>query len=602
MAGAGAEGGLVGLTFTPAPSRRVPDIAGVLWADSATAALRYLDFWYVDRDLPGVVSGSGLTGGEVHFATLPDGRWATVAWRLRTPRLVERAAASLPPAVTGRAFHWVRGAPGVQWQFVEVGAVASTAGTPSPGPSPGLPTPGAPTGSPALARLAQRVRDGRARVRVLDVAGCPLARASVHLTQQPDSAAAGFVLDVTGTHLIRDRLYAADTVVTTDNTGTVAIAALPPGPYRVQVAHPALDSAGVEPPTASLVVVPATADSLAASATATITPPALAALGQRCARGLASDTAPARLIYGTVTTTAGAPAAARVTASWRTATGGRSTRRVTTDDRGTFVVCGLPTDQPAEVGAESMRGGLVAHARTLAPGTWSASFLPIVVRAESEDRSPDAVALAAGPPPAVLAVMGTVVDSVIGGPLAGAVVQMVDAAHPASVVYTATADSAGAFRIPAVPPGRYLVDFDHPALDAYGIALDPGVADLAVGRHDAVLALAVPGPARVLASACPRGGDGAGLIIGRVRDADDGTFASGGRVRASWAGAKRAAEEYTLGSPIGGGGVFRLCGVPRGTRVTLVAELPDGRRSGSVDVVVAAGGVSARDLAVPRPR
>ena len=50
------------------------------------------------------------------------------------------------------------------------------------------------------------------------------------------------------------------------------------------------------------------------------------------------------------------------------------------------------------------------------------------------------------------------------------------------------------------------------------------------------------------------------------------------------------------------GGVFRLCGVPAGTRVTVAAELPDGRRSAPVDVVVPPSGVAARDLVVRRPR
>ncbi|HEU4632308.1 MAG TPA: carboxypeptidase-like regulatory domain-containing protein, partial [Gemmatimonadaceae bacterium] len=38
--GDGARAGMVGIAFTPARDRRVPDIAGVLWADSATLRLR----------------------------------------------------------------------------------------------------------------------------------------------------------------------------------------------------------------------------------------------------------------------------------------------------------------------------------------------------------------------------------------------------------------------------------------------------------------------------------------------------------------------------------------------------------------------------------
>ncbi|HEY0777788.1 MAG TPA: carboxypeptidase-like regulatory domain-containing protein, partial [Gemmatirosa sp.] len=135
VAGADSAPGLVGLAFTPTPGRRVPEIAGVLWVDSATAALRVLTFRYVapgraaesggveprfdtlpdgTRILsayvaPGRASGPALGrraapwgGGEVRFDTLPDGTWALSAWRLRTPSVEIGAVATPTPPAAGR--------------------------------------------------------------------------------------------------------------------------------------------------------------------------------------------------------------------------------------------------------------------------------------------------------------------------------------------------------------------------------------------------------------------------------------------------------------------------------------------------------------------
>ena len=74
VSGQGPERGLVGLAFAPVRTRRVPEVAGVLWADSATAALRYLQFWYVDDQLPPAVRGPGFTDGEIHLVGLEERR------------------------------------------------------------------------------------------------------------------------------------------------------------------------------------------------------------------------------------------------------------------------------------------------------------------------------------------------------------------------------------------------------------------------------------------------------------------------------------------------------------------------------------------------
>jgi hypothetical protein len=72
--------GLVGLAFEPAPKRRLPDVAGVLWLERRTLELRFLDFTYTGlwtREL----------GGRVEFARLASGPWIVAYWWIRTPRL-----------------------------------------------------------------------------------------------------------------------------------------------------------------------------------------------------------------------------------------------------------------------------------------------------------------------------------------------------------------------------------------------------------------------------------------------------------------------------------------------------------------------------------
>jgi hypothetical protein len=82
------QDGLIGLAFEPAKKRRVADVKGVLWLDSATAALRHLEFGYTK--LPWGVPVSRV-GGRVEFEQLASGLWIVRRWYVRAPRMgVER--------------------------------------------------------------------------------------------------------------------------------------------------------------------------------------------------------------------------------------------------------------------------------------------------------------------------------------------------------------------------------------------------------------------------------------------------------------------------------------------------------------------------------
>lgn len=82
------EQGLIGLAFEPAKKRRVADVEGVLWLDSATAALQHLEFRYTKLP-PGVPTSR--VGGRVDFEQLASGVWIVRRWYVRAPRMgIER--------------------------------------------------------------------------------------------------------------------------------------------------------------------------------------------------------------------------------------------------------------------------------------------------------------------------------------------------------------------------------------------------------------------------------------------------------------------------------------------------------------------------------
>jgi len=81
--GKGDNAGLVGLGFTSARDRTVPEITGTLWVDRANSELRALDFKYI-RLPQDLVSSSA--GGHIEFLRLPSGVWIIRDWWIRMPR------------------------------------------------------------------------------------------------------------------------------------------------------------------------------------------------------------------------------------------------------------------------------------------------------------------------------------------------------------------------------------------------------------------------------------------------------------------------------------------------------------------------------------
>ena len=72
----------VGLEFQPTASRRVPDIAGVLWLDARTLELRDLQYSYTGVEWP---RGAVDPGGRIEFVRLSNGGWIVGKWAIRMP-------------------------------------------------------------------------------------------------------------------------------------------------------------------------------------------------------------------------------------------------------------------------------------------------------------------------------------------------------------------------------------------------------------------------------------------------------------------------------------------------------------------------------------
>jgi hypothetical protein len=83
--GEGATAGLVGLAFTPLPTTRAADVAGVLWVDPAGRALRHVEYVWINA--PEEARAPGV-GGRTDFARLPSGGWIIQRWNIRMPQPV----------------------------------------------------------------------------------------------------------------------------------------------------------------------------------------------------------------------------------------------------------------------------------------------------------------------------------------------------------------------------------------------------------------------------------------------------------------------------------------------------------------------------------
>lgn len=175
-------------------------------------------------------------------------------------------------------------------------------------------------------------------------------------------------------------------------------------------------------------------------------------------------------------------------------------------------------------------------------------------------------------------ISGVVYDSIARSPLAGADIQLVSADNPALLGPTTVSDASGRYTLADVPDGRYKLGFFHPMLDSIGVDLP--ARDITVSGPRAIHAdLAIPGPARIRAAVCGKAAsaDQGALVVGIVRDANDGSPAAGVSVIGQWmeiaidkGGMFRRMPTRT--ATTGDNGWFALCNVPSGGTMFLRAS------------------------------
>lgn len=81
--GTGANSGLAGLAFEPLPRANRPDVAGVLWIDSAREELLRVEYAWTNA--PEEARAPGV-GGRAEFSRLAGGGWIIRRWNIRMPR------------------------------------------------------------------------------------------------------------------------------------------------------------------------------------------------------------------------------------------------------------------------------------------------------------------------------------------------------------------------------------------------------------------------------------------------------------------------------------------------------------------------------------
>ncbi|HEY3285923.1 MAG TPA: carboxypeptidase-like regulatory domain-containing protein [Gemmatimonadaceae bacterium] len=190
-----------------------------------------------------------------------------------------------------------------------------------------------------------------------------------------------------------------------------------------------------------------------------------------------------------------------------------------------------------------------------------------------------AAAVAAQEPTARPVIQGTVFDSVAGRPLADASVQLARR-NAAGAVRRVDTDATGRYRFFNVPPGDYLVGFDHEALTALG--LDTPVRALSVSDVDTLLRvdLAIPSSSVVRALRCGPGSPAdRGLLLGTIRDVVTQRMVPGTTLQMEWgalaldSGNARMVTERASAT-VESDGTYVLCGLPLDAPLTLDVTSP----------------------------
>jgi len=198
-------------------------------------------------------------------------------------------------------------------------------------------------------------------------------------------------------------------------------------------------------------------------------------------------------------------------------------------------------------------------------------------------------------------ISGSVLDSIAGRPLVGAVVQLVSSDTTQPYGETAISDSLGHYALGGVPNGRFRLGFFHPVTDSLG--LGPPARDVSVsGGRDQIMDLAVPSARSLRTALCGRSStsDAGGLVMGTVRDAKTLAPSAGVTVSGEWNELSIGRGGMTRRTPrrvltTSENGMFAICDVPSPGVMRLVANR-GADSTDFVDVDIPAEGFLRREL------
>lgn len=201
----------------------------------------------------------------------------------------------------------------------------------------------------------------------------------------------------------------------------------------------------------------------------------------------------------------------------------------------------------------------------------------------------------------VALITGLAVDSINGGPLVGALVQLAGTGARSAVARSVTSDSLGRFRFADVPLGEYLIGFFHPVLDSLGI--EPGARMIYVDLPRPMRAdVGVPSGATITRAVCgtAAGADASATVLGVVRDPRDRAAIAAATVTVDWiefsvgpSGFSQQRRRRT--ATTAADGRFAVCDVPPDARIALWAA-HDGRTTDLLELELPASRLLRRDL------
>jgi hypothetical protein len=223
--------------------------------------------------------------------------------------------------------------------------------------------------------------------------------------------------------------------------------------------------------------------------------------------------------------------------------------------------------------------------------------------AKGTSAKPTSTPQPAPPPPTTGYFQGVAIDSVHGGPLVGALIQVEGSGR------MGISDSLGRFLVDSIKPGAYRVVVDHPMIDTLGISLVTPPMEIAVNQVTQAV-IAVP-PGDVLVNLfCPaaRRALGPGALVGRVREPDSDSAAIGARVSFVWYDPDPPGLPAQLRptkrpprvreATVGADGTYRLCGLPEKYEGKLQAQRKDGGATAEVPVTQEDGVLALRSMSV----